>query len=175
MPDPTVTDVFNQLVLANGKLEQVIVNTSLMANLNTSINAGAAATVGRLDMIAAINVESLKLQFHQTRQMDTMICMLEQISRNTCSMLNELAVQTRLQTQMAEDVATQTFIAKSANPEVALDLARHQELVAKIEECCPPERPRPPCDYVTCAKPDPAKEPVIPKIPKQDTQPRPEG
>jgi hypothetical protein len=88
MADPTVTDVFNQLVLVNGKLAQVEVNTSLMANLNMSINTGFAATVGRLDTLAAINVEAVKLLFHQTRQMDTMICMLEQISQNTCSMLN---------------------------------------------------------------------------------------
>ncbi|TXH47011.1 MAG: hypothetical protein E6Q92_01225 [Burkholderiaceae bacterium] len=173
MADPTVTDVFNQLVLVNGKLAQVEVNTSLMANLNMSINTGFAATVGRLDTLAAINVEAVKLLFHQTRQMDTMICMLEQISQNTCSMLNELTVQTKLQTSMAKDVSVVRHIDEASNPGAALELARHQELTAKIEQCCPPTRPEPACKHDPCQRPGPADTPKLPQIPSQP--PRPPG
>lgn len=173
MADPTVTDVFNQLVLVNGKLAQVEVNTSLMANLNTSINAGFTATVGRLDTLAAINVAAVKLLFHQTRQMDTMICMLDQISRNTCSMLNELTVQTKLQTKMAKDMSVLRYIAESSNPDAALELARHEALNAKIEQCCPPAQPDPACKYDPCPRPGRAEEPKLPNIPSQP--PRPPG
>ena len=59
MADPTVTDVFNQLVLVNGKLDQVEVNTSVISNLNSSINLGFSATVVRLDNLAAINLDAV--------------------------------------------------------------------------------------------------------------------
>lgn len=173
MADPTVTDVFNQLVLVNSKLAQVEVNTSLVANLNMSINTGFAATVGRLDTLAAIDVEAVKLLLHQTRQMDTMICMLEQISRNTCSMLNELTIQTKLQTSMSKDVSVVRYIAEASNSDAALELARHQELTAKIEQCCPPARPEPACKYDPCQRPGPADKPKLPEIPSQP--PRPPG
>lgn len=175
MPDPTVTDVFNQLVLVNGKLSQVEVNTSLMANLNMSINAGFAATVGRLDTLAAIDVEAVKLLFHQTQQMDTMICMLEQISRNTCQMLNELAVQTELQKRTADDLALLRYIAVSTNSAAALEFERHKELEAKIERCCPPDRPDPACKHVPCDRPKPVEEPKLPDIPRPDQKTKPEG
>lgn len=171
MADPTVTDVFNQLVLVNGKLSQVEVNTSLMANLNMSINTGFTATVGRLDMLAAINVEAVKLLFHQTQQMDTIICMLDQISRNTCSILNELTVQTKLQTTMAKDVSVVRYIAEVSNSGAALELARHQELTAKIEQCCPPPQPEPACKYDPCQRPRPADTPKLPEKPSQPLKP----
>lgn len=177
MPDPTVTDVFNQLVLVNGKLSQVEVNTSLMANLNTSINMGFAATVGRLDTLALIEAETAKLIFHLTAQNETIICMLEQISRNTCAMLNEMAAQTEFQKQMARDIAIIGYVAQAANPAAMLDYAHHKELEAKLERCCPPPTRDPACKYAPCAKPEPVKEPRLPDIPKHDDKenPRPVG
>lgn len=175
MADPTVTDVFNQLVLVNGKLAQVEVNTSLMANLNTSINAGFTATVGRLDTLAAIEVEAAKLLFHLTAQNETIICMLDQISRNTCSMLNELVVQTDLQKRTTEDTAVLRYVAESGNPAAALEYARHKELEAKVERCCPPGTKDPACKYAPCAKPETMKEPRLPEIPKHDDKRKPVG
>lgn len=171
MADPTVTDVFNQLVLVNSKLSQVEVNTSLMANLNTSINSGFTATVGRLDTLAAIDVEAVKLLFHQTRQMDTMICMLDQISRHTCAMLNELSVQTKLQTKMAADISVLRYIEESTNPEAALILSRYEELKEKIERCCPPDRSEPPCKHDPCSRPGPAEQPKLPNLPRPNPNP----
>lgn len=182
MADPTVTDVFNQLVLVNSKLAQVEVNTSLMANLNTSINTGFSATVGRLDnlitradIIALVNIEAVKLIWHQTQQMDTMICMLDQISRNTCAMLNELDTQTALQTSMASDLSILRHIAETSNPEAALALAREEELTAKIERCCPPDEPEPPCKFAPCPRPNPVDRPKLPDVPKGHKEPKPVG
>jgi hypothetical protein len=172
MADPTVTDVFNQLVLVNGKLDQVEVNTSVITNLNVSINTGFTATVGRLDTLAAIEVEAVKLLFHQTKQLDTVICMLDQISRNTCAILTEVAIQTKLQKQMAGDMAVLRYIAASANPAGALELARHAELEAKIEKCCPPEQDEPACRYEPCQRPGTVKQPELPKLPDK---PKPVG
>lgn len=166
MADPTVTDVFNQLVLVNGKLDQVEVNTSLMANINASINAGAAATVGRLDVLALIEVEAVKLLFHTTQQNDAIICVLEKISRNTCGILTQVTEQTELQRQMAADIADLRALAESTHADAALDLRHRHELQATIEKCCPPPRHDPACTYTPCEHPDPIKEP--PKLPPID-------
>jgi hypothetical protein len=173
MPDPTVTDVFNQLVLVNGKLSQVEVNTSLMANLNMSINAGFSASVGRLDTLTAVEIESAKLLFHLTAQNETIICMLDQISRNTCSMLNEMATQTELQKRMAQELEIVSYVVQAGNPAAMLDHARHKKLEEKIERCCPPPTRDPACKYTPCAKPETVKEPRLPEIPKHDDRPNP--
>ena len=137
MPDPTVTDVFDQLVLSNGKLDQIELNTSMVTALNATMVSGFATTVDALKAIAAINVESVKLEYHQTQQNDTIICYLEQISRQTCEMLNLMAVQTRFQQQMKEDLSVLRFIGESANPDAVLEKRRHDELQRQIEQCCP--------------------------------------
>lgn len=166
MADPTVTDVFNQLVLVNGKLDQVEVNTSLISNLNNSINIGFKATVDALHLLALINAETAKLEFHQTQQLDTVICTLEHISKNTCEILTQVTVQTSLQRHLSADIAALRYIAESAEPAAALNAQRDADLTAKIERCCPPETERPACDYSPCDAPGPIDKPKLPNIPK---------
>ena len=163
MADPTITDVFNQLVLVNGKLDQVEVNTSMITNLNVSINQGFAATVNALNTIAQINIEAVKLMYHLTQQADTMICALEHISKNTCEILTQVTIQTRLQERLRDDVDALRYIAESAQPDAALERQRHAELQAQIEECCPPKSPEPACKYEPCDQPEPVKEPHLPE------------
>ena len=165
MADPTVTDVFNQLVLVNGKLDQVQLNTSLIAALNGSINTGFNDTVNALNVLTQVNIEAVKLLYHQTKQGDTMICALEQISKNTCDILTQVTVQTGLQAHLRDDVDVLRYIAESEHSEAALERQRHAELQAEIERCCPPDRPDPACNYKPCDKPETIKEPEIPKFP----------
>lgn len=177
MPDPTVTDVFNQLVAVNGKLAQIEVNTSMLTNLNVSINQGFAQTVNALNTIALINIEAVKLLYHQTEQAETMICALEQISKNTCEILTQVTIQTRVQKALRDDVDALRYITESAHPEAVLERERHEELQAEIERCCPPERPEPACKYKPCERPEPAKEPHLPQIDQPEKPPghQPEG
>jgi hypothetical protein len=175
MPDPTVTDVFNQLVLVNGKLDQVEVNTSMMNNLNISINQGFAQTVNALTTIALINIETVKLLHHQTQQADTMICALEKISKNTCDILTQVAIQTRLQEHLRDAVDKLRYIAESAHSEAALEHDRHAELRAEIERCCPPKPPEPACKYTPCDRPEPVEKPRLPEIKGGHQNPGPVG
>ncbi|MFA5924600.1 MAG: hypothetical protein WC856_25490 [Methylococcaceae bacterium] len=168
MADPTVTDVFNQLVLANGKLDQIEVNTSMVTNLNTSINHGFADTINALQAIAQINIEAVKLLYHLTQQADTMICALEHISKNTCEILTQATIQTQLQERLRDDVDALLYIEESAHPDAVLERQRHAELQTKIERCCPPVRPEPACKYEPCDKPKPVKEPHLPQIDVKD-------
>jgi hypothetical protein len=175
MADPTVTDVFNQLVLVNSKLDQVEVNTSVISNLNASINQGFASTVKALETIALINIEAVKLLYHLTQQADTMICALDQISKNTCEILTQVTIQTQIQKRLGEDADVLSGIAESAYPEAALQRQRLAALQAKIEQCCPSEEPRPACIYEPCRQPEPVKEPSLPPIDPRDDNPPPVG
>lgn len=175
MADPTVADVFNQLVLVNGKLDQIDTNTfgqaAALNNLDSDVNIGFKATVDALKTIAKIDIEAVKLLFHLTEQADTMICALEHISENTCGILTQVTIQTQLQTAIRDDADTIRDVVEFAHPEAALGRQRLAELKAQIERCCPPEPPRPACTYEPCARPRKVEMPDLPKIPKDPDQP----
>lgn len=168
MADPTVTDVFNQLVLVNGKLDQIEVNTSMITTLSASINSGFNDTVNALNVLTQVNVEAVKLLYHQTQQADTMICALEHISKNTCEILNQVTIQTGLQTRLRDDMEALRYMTESANPQAALESQRLAKLRAEIEKCCPPDELEPACEYEPCERPEPIKEPRLPEIEGED-------
>jgi hypothetical protein len=175
MADPTVGDVFNQLVLVNGKLDQIDTNTfgqaNAINNLDGDVNKGFKATVDALKTIAQIDIEAVKLLFHLTEQADTMICALEHISKNTCGILTQVTIQTQLQTRLRADADMLRDIAESAYPAAAFERQRLAALRAQIERCCPPEEPKPACTYEPCPQPKPVGMPDLPKIPKDSEQP----
>jgi len=171
---PSVDDVFNQLVAVNGKLDQINVNTTLLANVNAALNQGFNDTVNALNVLTQVNIEALKVQYHQTRQADTMICNLEQISRNTCEILTQATIRTGLQEGMREDIASLLHMAESVHPGAAVEMHRHDALQGELAKCCPPERPRPACSYEPCERPEPLKLPKLPKDP-QGSDYKPEG
>jgi len=142
MADPTVGDVFNQLVLVNGKLDNIDTNTFAQANainiLDADVNKGFKATVDILKTVAQVEVETLKLIFHLTQQTDTMICALEHIAKNTCEILTQVTIQTGLQTRILDDADLLRAIAESAYPGAALEQQRLATLRSEIERCCPP-------------------------------------
>jgi hypothetical protein len=171
MADPTVADVFDQLVLVNGKLDQINLSTTGEANainkLDGDVNKGFKATVDALKTIAQIDIEAVKLLFHLTQQGDTMICALEHISKNTCEILNQVTVQTQIQMRLRDDADALRDIAESAYPSAALERQRLAELRAEVERCCPPEKPQPACVYEACPTHRPVGMPDLPKIPRE--------
>jgi hypothetical protein len=176
MPDPTVADVFDQLKIANDKLDQINVSTIGQANglsqLDGDVNTGFKATVDALHAIAQIDTEVVKLLFHLTQQADTMICALEHISKNTCEMLTQSVMQTRIQDRIREDADALRDIEESAHPEAALLRQRLAALRAEVERCCPPEEPKPACTYEPCPQPRPVGMPQLPEIPRGSEPPR---
>lgn len=181
MADPTVSDVFNQLVLANGKLDQINIATLGQANalnqldsdikkLDGDVNKGFQTTVDTLKIIAQIDIEAVKLLFHLTQQADTMICALEHISQNTCGILTQVTLQTEIQSGIRHDADALRDIAESAHPETALERQRLAALRAEIERCCPPDKPKPACSYEPCPEPKSVEMPKLPDIPK-DSKP----
>lgn len=175
----SINDVFNELQAVNGNLGLIhadgIAQTNATNTVNNSVNvldgdvkAGFAATVNALHVIATIDIEAVKLLFHLTQQADAMICALEHISKNTCGILTQATIQTRLQTAIADDVHVTSEITRLANPAAALELDQIAKLRAEIQRCCPPQVPPPACTYEPCPAPKPVGMPNLPRFdPKQ--------
>jgi hypothetical protein len=152
----SINDVFNELQTVNNNLILLhtdnVAETNAVNQVNTSIgtltaavNTGFAQTVNALAVLAQIEEAMARLLFHLTQQADTMICALEHISRNTCGILTETTIQTRLQTQMAGDLEELKEVTEIAYPAAAVEHAKLAKLKAEIERCCPPEVPPPAC------------------------------
>ena len=139
---PSVTDVYNQLLQANTNL------TSLINAVNDLTSA-----------VVSIGNYTNQALYQNDQQNTTMICALEQISKNTCALLNESAIQTTLQTAMAADIDGLENMFATANPGAALEIERLAALKAQVEVCCPPKKPTPPCDYRPCPAPKPIGPP----------------
>lgn len=179
----SINDVFNELQAVNTTLGQIHADGVAEINatnqvkasvdtLDADVKVGFAAALNGLNTIAKIDIEAVKLLFHLTQQADTMICVLEHISKNTCEILTQATIQTQLQTRLRDNADVLRDIAEFAHPDAVLERQRLAELDKKIERCCPPEQPRPACKYEPCLSPKPVGMPDLPKIPQE---PRPPG
>lgn len=165
----SINDVFNALNDIKGKLDQLhadelnegakidATNGKLDAVQQTITDVGTAIN-GRLDKV--INEEQLAnaLLLHLTTQGQTIICALEHISANTCTLVNLADAQLRVARLTQASARTTAEILLTSHPEAALELRRRDELAQKIDECCPPEPEPAPCDYKPCEDPGPFKE-----------------
>src|SRR5262245_21966085 len=84
------------------------------------------------------------------RQQTLAQCWLESIARQTCASLNESHFQTELQRSINDALQSLLKLSESAHPDTVLELTRLRELTARIEECCPPEPPKPICEIEPC-------------------------
>ena len=182
-------DVLNAINAANGKLDTVHgdlvgVTTRLdgtnsrlddvkgkLDTLNKSVqdvNTTLSWGFGQLITIGNYTNQALA---QNAAQNDTMICILEHISKNTCALLNEAHTQTGLQTTMRNNTTLLADLYAATHAEAALTRQREEALRKQIEECCPPEVPPPPCDYGPCPAPKPLGEP--PRVDPQQSGQRP--
>jgi len=171
----SINDVFNELQAVNTTLGQIHADGVAEINatnqvkasvdtLDADVKAGFAATINALNTIAKIDIEAVKLLFHLTQQADTMICALEHISKNTCGILTQATIQTQLQTSLRDDADVIRDIEEFKHPEAVLERQRLAELRTQIERCCPPEKPKPACNYEPCLSPRPVELPDLPRI-----------
>jgi hypothetical protein len=85
-------------------------------------------------------------------QLDTALCILEHISKNTCEIANEAHTQTGL--EVAEKAIGEALLAlfKSAHPDAALAYEKLEQVRRQLLECCPPKEPEPFCVYEPCPR-----------------------
>ena len=149
---PSADDLYNQLVSANTKLDQI--RTGLV-DINATLTSG-------FNNLVTLGQYANQALYHNDQQNDTIICILEHIAKNTCELLNQSVIQTALQTEMESDIDDLECMFASANAAAALECKRLHGLKEQIEKCCPPPKPKPPCDYARCPAPTPIGPP--PKV-----------
>jgi hypothetical protein len=171
----SINDVNNAINKVNTSINKVLtsVNNEITStnNVTTSVNtldadvkSGFAETVAGLNTLAQIGVVEAQLLFHLTQQADTMICALNQISRNTCGILTQVTLQTQLQKRLVDDSNVIRDIEQSAHPEAARMIHEFADLRSKIEKCCPTPQPEPACTYVPCPSPKQIGMPSLPDL-----------
>ena len=145
-------DLFNELVQIQATLAMSFQNLS--QGLSASLAQQHFTNIALVEKIA---------------QEKTMICQLEQISKQTCDLVTESHLQTSLQGEIAEDVKRTLNLAQIASPGAELELKRLDALREEIEKCCPPEVAPPACTHTACPPPPDFRE----RPPSVDYQPIP--
>lgn len=88
-------------------------------------------------------------------QLDTALCILEHISRNTCTLVNETHMHGHMHTGAKLVGEAMLGLYKASHPEAALAYEQLEQMRCKMHECCPPknEPPEPPvCVYEPCPR-----------------------
>lgn len=162
----------------NGRLEQIKGNlNSIIASINSvdaSVQAVQQLLLWGFQQLITLGQYTSQALFHNNQQNDTMICLLQQISNNTCQILNEAHTQTGLQTKIEKLSDELTALYAATHAEAALIRQREAALRKQIEACCPPKPPVPACEQGSCPAPAPFRDSppqVAPQPPGGPVQP----
>ncbi len=99
-----------------------------------------------LRVLVGLQVSQNSLLAGLSGRLDTAICVLERISKQTCEALNEAHAQTKLQALSKEWLGALVELEKVAHPESALVCEKLGAMRKELLACCPPEEePEPPC------------------------------
>jgi hypothetical protein len=152
-----LTALSNKSDLTNVRLNNLTTLTvetnDWLEDLRQTVNSGFLAMAAAFAGVIARQDITNQLLHHQTEQQKTIICILEHISQNTCSLLNYAAEQTDVQKAIAANTKALQHMYATANPGAALDYERHVADRKRLEECCPPEPRQPDCIYEPCSVP----------------------
>lgn len=148
----SIDDVFNELQSVNANLHAV------EAEL-TQTNQILTRTEGDVSAIKTLAEYSAVASSHLSKQSDTIICILEKISHNTCDIVNEEHQQTGFQKSIDKHASRLLHIYESVHGSEAIAAHRIHEMEEALLACCPPKPEHPPCTYGPCDKPAPLQDP----------------
>lgn len=163
---PSAQDILDAIKGAESRLDDV--KTKLDTIDGDVKNLATIMQWGFTQVITLLQYADQAL-FTNDQQNDTIICILEHISQNTCALLNEAHQQTAYQKAIKYSTKELEGLYEVTHGEAAIVFEREEKLRKQIEECCPPKQEAPPCSYERCKEPRPLREPP----PK--TQPPPGG
>jgi hypothetical protein len=180
---PSSTDFFNLLTEVKNGINEVDSSTDAVKASVDQVKASTDAVKGAVDQVNQTLISGFaelitignytnEALSQNAKQNDTIICILEKISRNTCAILNEAHTQTRLQTSIERSAGILATLYAATHADAELERQRNAALQAEIDKCCPPPTPRPPCEYEPCAAPEPLREPPKAKKPKKPEEPK---
>jgi len=136
---PSAQDIFNELVKLGAKLD--------------AINATSQAIQADDDQIVQLMAYADTALYQNDLQNATIICLLEQIAKNTCDLVNQSALQTSYQEAIEKATTRLSALFAATHQEAAFILEREDQLRKEIEKCCPPKPPTPPCQQKPCPVP----------------------
>jgi hypothetical protein len=158
----TLDDAFNQLVIANGHLTDIDNDIKAVQQVDGSVQQTTAAVqtgFSQLDNLVTFTNQLLEFEIAQNQ---TIICILEKISKQTCELVNQATLQTAAQEAMREELSDLKQQFELANPAAAVEQHRLEKLEHKLNACCPPAKPEPPCQYEPCPAPqEPPRPPSV--------------
>jgi hypothetical protein len=122
------------------------------------LQAIAEATLGVVQTSLSVKNFQTEVFTQLLKQNEVMICLLEQIAKQTCASLNEANYQTDFQKSLRDSLSTLLELYKTEHPGAVLELERLRELNRRIEVCCPLEEPKPICEPKPCPQEPPTSE-----------------
>ena len=147
---PSAQDIFNKLVEIGGKLDDLNATTQAIRADDDQLVNIESTDLGELITLTAYDNQAL---YQNALQNATIICLLEQISKNTCDLVNQSHLQTALQEIIEKNTMRLAEMFAASHGEAAWAMEREQILRREIEKCCPPEKPAPPCQEKPCRAP----------------------
>jgi hypothetical protein len=126
-----------------------------LASLLGVTQAGFVSLSQGIATLIDLGNESISLQKINNEQNRVVLCWLETIANLECEQLRRLDRQIEIQESIDSSTANVRDVLQLVHAEEALVVQRDRELAARIEECCPPERPEP----EPCFEPCRSKEP----------------
>ncbi len=147
---PSAQDIFNELIKLGDKLDTLNATSQAIKADDDQLLNVVGTDLGELIAADAYTNQAL---YQNALQNATIICLLEQISKNTCDLVNLATVQTRLQESIEKNTMRMAAVLSATHPEAALALEREEALRRDLEKCCPPEPSPPACKQKACPVP----------------------
>jgi hypothetical protein len=147
---PSAQDIFNELVKLGDKLDAINTTSQAIKTDDDQILSVLSNDLGELVTLTEYTDTAL---YQNALQNATIICLLEQIAKNTCDLVNQSYLQTSLQQTIEKNTSRLADLFAASHSEAAFVLEREHELRKQIEKCCPPKPPTPPCQEKPCAAP----------------------
>jgi len=158
-----IKEIKQNLDTTNGKLDDLKASVDAVKTATDGVHSAVDQVnntlASNLKILVALGQYTNEALFQNAQQNDTMICILEHISKNSCLLLDEAHVQTELQTVIKRNTTALSDLYAATHPEAALARERLEALRKQIEECCPPKPAEPICRYEPCPAPRPLREP----------------
>ncbi len=153
----SLDDALKKLDAANGHLSAIDADMKAVDASVQAVGSDVQATTSALQMgfgeLYVLVDYTDQLLNYQIEQNNTIMCYLAKIAQQTCALLNEATLQTAAQQAIQADVSGLKQLYALANPAAAVEQGRLEALEARIEKCCPPAKPKPPCIFEPCETP----------------------
>ncbi len=167
---PSLNDFFTQIQQVNANLQQLNADLQTIHADEQQVHADLGVVDSTLkkgfsDLVSLQTYADLALD-HLAKQNDTIICILEKISQNACTLVNQGDLEVRYEESIRDSAASLKDMYETVHPDAALVLERASAARRELLECCPSPEPKPVCSYEPCRTPGPLPEP-----PKPDQQP----